>query len=553
MKNNKYDNMYNNKNTKNQNYFSIYKQVQAELRNNQNDQYFEKKMKLSKSQIVGNLYLNNSNNNFYCNENNITINQINDNNLKQCEKKNMPNKIKHNPINLTSKILRHKRGGQFVLRPITSLPKNKFNNMVKKSDKFNESAKVIQKWFRKIKEKIKNRKYKKNVVDIFSKKEKNIYDLWEKQNKYDKTNLINIINRNNKIIKIISVKIIPNKKYKNIITNYESFSIFDKNKKIFNYRSLFGNKFQFQILKTKYYNNLEMQFFYFAIFPHQKILKHIIKNENSFFSKNSSITNKKRSLNKIIYIQKHIKNFVHKRKYHNSNNISESYPINNQKETESKKSENKDNKFSYEVLSRVDSLATINKMTIKKNGTFIYDKLIPDLEENIKESESTKNELHCNKNDSIDNNSSSSLYIENMFITIEGQEKFSEKGNVTKTINKDYKNYFFDKINYKNIDRTLMTIRHLQSKIILFIYKKSLADEKSMSSNEESPKDLLINLLEKQNEKLFRELEEEVDDYSNKKYRYKYLENNTKKYLPLKLIKIISHHIYLLFTNIFKE
>ena len=288
------------------------------------------------------------------------------------------------------------------------------------------------------------------------------------------------------------------------------------------------------------------------------------------------------------------------------------------------------------MISELDSLQFYHNLTINKIGEIFFDNIIGnENEDNLsinKEKSINKNILKAkkninnnsnllsfssendnnNNNNSYNNNSNiinyknknNIIYIKKKSFILNGKEK----NNKAKLIIKDgiNKNFYFDKIYYKNLDDIFLKIKEIQAQIVTFLHQKEynnnsyyknyssssslnididanennnsdignikFRDGKNNFNNYEienndnfniEPKDnnigknsdkliILKKLLIKNNKKLNNELKNNVNEYYEKNNKLNRLINITKKKLPLKIIKIIKEHLKPIFIDIYQ-
>ena len=241
----------------------------------------------------------------------------------------------------------------------------------------------------------------------------------------------------------------------------------------------------------------------------QNKTKIFLKNKNKI-NNNININNTNESLNENISSIKdslNINNFNNDNNYKKSlntslktlsnyNNIDNNKTQNNSDDDIKNYSENKSH-TRKRIISKLDSLQSIHNLTINKDGVQFFDNIIgnyDDSSSSIKENINNNN-ISISKNNSINNskismsltnsinniekninlrnknrNKDNLLFIEKKYITLRGQEKV----NIIRKIVKynTNKNYYFEKINYKNLDEIIYKIKILQSKILIYLNKK---------------------------------------------------------------------------------
>ena len=261
------------------------------------------------------------------------------------------------------------------------------------------------------------------------------------------------------------------------------------------------------------------------------------------------------------------------------------------------------------IISQVDSLQFFHNLTINKEGQQFFDNLIGNNEDSSNnEGDSNNNDVlkHKNssfsnskisislsnsinkleKNNNLKNKNEHNLLIEKEYITLKGQEN-----NKNKNIIKDNKNYYFEKIIYTNLEDTIFKIKGLQSKISIYLHRKyinnniyddssssnenkyntdknsDIINEKNIlevkqnidlnqtqdkSNNNNEKLKLLKKLIMKNNRQLNKELKDNINEYYIKNNKVNQLLFISKKKLPLKLMKIVQHHLKTVFNNLYQ-
>ena len=567
------------KKTKKLKYFEIYNQVKEEIKKNYKD---KKKPNttygLKKQNLLDNLYLTSTNqiNNFFDkNYSNIEIQGTKD--LEDIYKKDLSSKVKNNqnnfieimPLKYRNPEL-NKNCKKINCTPIPYMQhKDNMNSFEKK-----ELDKTIQKaiFIRKM-EYTHAKPPLKSSGKIESQKNK------EKCFGYCYINIIKAAKLIQKWYRFIKKNRINNKKIR--LKNKNRFiSILDDENCNYNKDIILIE----QNLKEK--NNQ------YNLNETDNKLKPI--NKNCYISKGDLILlNNCPDMDNLIIIQRNIKNFLK-----NKNKISP-YQIFKQiiknkfekKDSMTKElnnsseiifgdfSNNSKNIFSKRrIISNLNSLQSIHNMTIQENEKKISNDFFKEIE-NKNESNSFSNNQIIYDNDNYDNNNNDSNLLNFSFNSEKNKNKSKKEKAKIIQIKKNYnKQYYISKNIYYNNTELIVKLKDLQSNIKNFLQKNNIKNnniytENSSEINEKNNQDkylienncflihpeknndktkILKLLLNKYNKKLNKEVDNNISLYYYKNDERNKIIKITKKKLAITLMKILNHHLKIIFNDIYQ-
>ena len=317
-------------------------------------------------------------------------------------------------------------------------------------------------------------------------------------------------------------------------------------------------------------------------------------NKNCYISKGDLILlNNCPDMDNLIIIQRNIKNFLK-----NKNKISP-YQIFKQiiknkfekKDSITKKlnnsseiifgdfSNNSENIFSkIRIISNLNSLQSIHNMTIQENEKKISNDFFKEIE-NKNESNSFSNNQIIYDNDNYDNNNNDSNLLNFSFNSEKNKNKSKKEKAKIIQIKKNYnKQYYISKNIYYNNTELIVKLKDLQSNIKNFLQKNNIKNnniytENSSEINEKNNQDkylienncflihpeknndkttILKLLLNKYNKKLNKEVDNNISLYHYKNDERNKIIKITKKKLAIILMKILNHHLKIIFNDIYQ-
>ena len=317
-------------------------------------------------------------------------------------------------------------------------------------------------------------------------------------------------------------------------------------------------------------------------------------NKNCYISKGDLILlNNCPDMDNLIIIQRNIKNFLKnknkispyqifkqiiKNKFEKKDSITKE--LNNSSEINfGDFSNNSENIFSkIRIISNLNSSQSIHNMTIQENEKKISNDFFKEIE-NKNESNSFSNNQIIYDNDNYDNNNNDSNLLNFSFNSEKNKNKSKKEKAKIIQIKKNYnKQYYISKNIYYNNTELIVKLKDLQSNIKNFLQKNNIKNnniytENSSEINEKNNQDkylienncflihpeknndktkILKLLLNKYNKKLNKEVDNNISLYHYKNDERNKIIKITKKKLAITLMKILNHHLKIIFNDIYQ-